>query len=78
MKNDMVIVFDFNWGSILFKTIGVCRSDLYEECSRYGSLEGKVKVFEHNPLGVVAVKFQDAACADRCLQVSFIKQQLYH
>lgn len=44
------------------------KEDFSEECGKFGDVES-VKIFERNPLGVVAIKFRAASGAVRCLEV---------
>eukprot|EP00871_Galdieria_phlegrea_P000399 jgi/Galph1/135/GphlegSOOS_G4803.1 len=44
------------------------KKDIEIECLKLGELE-KVTVFEKNPEGVVAVRFQSAAAAESCIEV---------
>jgi len=44
------------------------QQEITEEFEKIGEVE-KIKVFERNPEGVVAVKFEDASAAARCIEV---------
>jgi len=41
--------------------------EIKDECEKLGDV-GKVKIFEHNPDGVIAVKFADHYAAERCVE----------
>lgn len=43
------------------------REDFESECSKFGELES-IKIFERNPIGVVALKFRSPHAAERCLE----------
>lgn len=45
------------------------QQDILAECEEKLGPVQRVEVFEHNPLGIVQVKFKNASSAEACIEV---------
>ena len=46
--------------------------DIKEECQAKLGPVMRMKIFEHNPMGVILIKFRNSGAADECIKVIYL------